>query len=174
MSFPILRNRDERGFTIVELLIVIVVIGILAAIVITSFSGVQAKARDSKRTTDIATLAKQFEAFYAGANEVSKSGVYPSGTHTDTLAHLTAAIKGLDPGGLSAPGRTSYDLCTPSAIAFTSGKLTTATGCTIDQDHYIYVPLATDGTTLDTTDPAKFLLVYTLENGGYQQKASLN
>ena len=37
-------NRQQRGFTIVELLIVIVVIGILAAITIVAFNGVQNKA----------------------------------------------------------------------------------------------------------------------------------
>jgi prepilin-type N-terminal cleavage/methylation domain-containing protein len=36
-------NRKQAGFTIVELLIVIVVIGILAALVITTFTGIQAK-----------------------------------------------------------------------------------------------------------------------------------
>ncbi len=39
---------NHTGFTIVELLIVIVVIGILAAITIVAFNGVQSKARFSK------------------------------------------------------------------------------------------------------------------------------
>jgi prepilin-type N-terminal cleavage/methylation domain-containing protein len=48
----------QTGFTIVELLIVIVVIGILAAITIVAFSGVQQRARDSQRRQDLSTLAK--------------------------------------------------------------------------------------------------------------------
>ncbi|MEO8863266.1 MAG: prepilin-type N-terminal cleavage/methylation domain-containing protein, partial [Candidatus Saccharimonadales bacterium] len=43
----------QQGFTIVELLIVIVVIGILAALVITTFTGIQQKGRDTERTTDL-------------------------------------------------------------------------------------------------------------------------
>lgn len=50
-----------RGFTIVELLIVIVVIGILAAITIVAFNGVQGRAHDASVRSDLAALAKQFE-----------------------------------------------------------------------------------------------------------------
>jgi prepilin-type N-terminal cleavage/methylation domain-containing protein len=39
------KQKRQSGFTIVELLIVIVVIGILAAITIVSFNGVTAKAK---------------------------------------------------------------------------------------------------------------------------------
>lgn len=50
--------RQTHGFTIVELLIVIVVIGILAAITVVAYSGVQQRAQDAKRTSDITTLVK--------------------------------------------------------------------------------------------------------------------
>lgn len=59
-----LKNR-QSGFTIVELLIVIVVIGILAALVITTFVGVQQRARNTERQTDLNAIAGQIEAFYA-------------------------------------------------------------------------------------------------------------
>jgi prepilin-type N-terminal cleavage/methylation domain-containing protein len=42
------KHKQQHGFTIVELLIVIVVIGVLAAIVITAFNGVQARAENNK------------------------------------------------------------------------------------------------------------------------------
>jgi len=54
----------NTGFTIVELLIVIVVIGILAAITIVAYSGIQQRARDSQRDSDIATVAKALELYY--------------------------------------------------------------------------------------------------------------
>ena len=66
------RNLNAKGFTIVELLIVIVVIGILALLVITTYSGIQAKARNSKRQTDIQSIQTQLEAFF------SQNGYYPS------------------------------------------------------------------------------------------------
>jgi prepilin-type N-terminal cleavage/methylation domain-containing protein len=51
-------HKQNRGFTIVELLIVIVVIAILAAFVIVSFRGVQSRARDAQRISDLAALKK--------------------------------------------------------------------------------------------------------------------
>ena len=51
------------GFTIVELLIVIVVIGILAAITIVAYNGVQASARDNSRVAKITSIAKAIELY---------------------------------------------------------------------------------------------------------------
>ena len=66
------RNLNNKGFTIVELLIVIVVIGILALLVITTYSGIQAKARNSKRASDVKSLQTQIEAYF------SQNGFYPN------------------------------------------------------------------------------------------------
>ena len=48
--------RKESGFTIIELLIVIAIIGILATLVLTNFQGAQAKGRDTVRKNDINSL----------------------------------------------------------------------------------------------------------------------
>jgi type II secretion system protein G len=64
-SFKPSTTQKQRGFTIVELLIVIVVIAILATISIVAYSGIQQRARDTIRLSDIKTLSKAIELFYA-------------------------------------------------------------------------------------------------------------
>lgn len=53
----------KNGFTIVELLIVIVVISILASITVVAYTGIQDQARDSKRRSDAAAIAKAITAW---------------------------------------------------------------------------------------------------------------
>jgi prepilin-type N-terminal cleavage/methylation domain-containing protein len=57
------RRPTYSGFTIVELLIVIVVIAILAAITIVAFNGVNARAQDSKRAQDVSSIKKALTAY---------------------------------------------------------------------------------------------------------------
>ena len=52
---------QKRGFTIVELLIVIVVIAILAAITIVAYNGIQQRSRDAQRMSDVANIVKAIQ-----------------------------------------------------------------------------------------------------------------
>lgn len=53
----------NRGFTVVELIVVIVVIGILATITVVSYSSTQRKAYDTAVQTDLEQMADQFDVF---------------------------------------------------------------------------------------------------------------
>jgi len=76
----------QRGFTIVELLIVIVVIAILAAISLVTYNGVQQRARDSQRKSDISAIQKVLALYYIDKEgypacvPVSGDPVYRGGT----------------------------------------------------------------------------------------------
>lgn len=59
----VLTKRAEQGFTIVELLIVVVVIAILAAITIVAYNGITARANDSARLSDSEAIAKAVELY---------------------------------------------------------------------------------------------------------------
>jgi general secretion pathway protein G len=66
----------QKGFTIVELLVVIVVIGILAAITVTAYNGVQGRARDAERISDLKNIADALEIYRVN------NGAYPTPVST--------------------------------------------------------------------------------------------
>lgn len=120
------RNLNSKGFTIVELLIVIVVIGILALLVITTYSGIQAKARNSKRQTDIQSIQTQLEAFF------SQNGYYPSLTNLNDSTWLNTNMKSLDQNALIDPSNPTNSKTlagTPTAKQY-SYKVTQSDGTT--------------------------------------------
>jgi prepilin-type N-terminal cleavage/methylation domain-containing protein len=67
-------RKSTTGFTIVELLIVIVVIAILATISVVAYSNIQQRARDSKRASDIAQIKKALLAYDAIHGGVVRPG----------------------------------------------------------------------------------------------------
>lgn len=67
-------NKNTHGFTIVELLIVIVVIAILAAISIVAYNGVQDRAKTAAKVSELSQWVKLFEAYRA------VNGEFPSMT----------------------------------------------------------------------------------------------
>lgn len=78
----IVKSRKGHGFTIVELLIVIVVLGILAAIVIIGYNGVQTRAKNTSRAVEVKEYANLFHAYKLANKEWPNvpNGTYCLGT----------------------------------------------------------------------------------------------
>ncbi len=96
--------RSSKGFTIVELLIVIIVIAILATLVITAYNGVQAKARDVKRQSDANEVQKAAESYNAD------NGSYPTVTANFRASGNTIKLDSSITIGATAPSSSSPDI----------------------------------------------------------------
>lgn len=77
------KQKEHAGFTIVELLIVIVVIAILAAITVVAYNGIQHRSADSAVISDLASLKKKIELY-----KVDNNDLYPAGAGQSTLTPL--------------------------------------------------------------------------------------
>lgn len=85
----------DRGFTLVELLAVIAIIGVLSSIVLMGLSGSRAKARDAKRVSDLQNILKDV-IVKQGFNSVSLGCTNPTGANLITDCTSLAAYR--DPG----------------------------------------------------------------------------
>ncbi len=115
------------GFTIIELLIVIVVIGILSSFAVVGIGDSRARGRDVERTSDIDNLHSKLEEYH------SDNGGYPNTFNATTFS-------GLDPEALKDPNGNAIVINTQvsdQAVAIAAAN-PTATGAS-----YIYIPYPT-------------------------------
>lgn len=127
-------KKAQKGFTIIELLIVIAIIAILALLVINNIVGANAKARDSQRITDVKSIATKLEEFY------NDNGSYPSTFDNTTLA-------GLDEQALLDPnGGNSITINAGVATATLADGVAAPTSDPSNGASYIYIPFNCNGT----------------------------
>jgi prepilin-type N-terminal cleavage/methylation domain-containing protein len=139
-------KRTQRGFTVVEMLIVIVVIGLLTALVFETHNGIEMKTRNNQRTQDLIALQKQLETYF------SENGRYPSTTDLgpSSATNLTF-IK------TNMPSLNKEDLRDPQA---TPGNYSLGSSTTAVARQYQYHPTDDAGGACDntTTDCTKYVL----------------
>jgi prepilin-type N-terminal cleavage/methylation domain-containing protein len=102
--------RDRDSFTLIELLIVVVIIGILASIAIPKFSSTREKAYFAAMKSDLTNLASQQEIYYSDTYEYTN--VVVSLGHVSSSGVNSTIIGGTD--GWSATA-------THAALAATDG-----------------------------------------------------
>ena len=134
-------TNSTTGFTIVELLIVIVVIGILAAITIVAFNGIQNRGKTSSAQSAATGVDKKAEAYNAdkGTYPVS-SAILTGAASTETfalsgVAFTTTAITAAP----TAPATATFYKCgtgAATAAPTTVAGVTTQTGVRIDYWNY--------------------------------------
>jgi len=112
-------RHGMSGFTLVELMIVVAIIGILASVAIPSFRNYQFKAKTSEATTNVASLAKSQKAFFAEYGAYIGSAPEPGATTKEDpttvqrdVAALSAAFSSV---GWTPEGRVYFDYDTSTA-----------------------------------------------------------
>lgn len=155
--------RREQGFTLIELLVVSVIVGILATLVAMTYSGVQAKNRNSNRQADIDLVQGKLEAYYV---EKSK---YPSLTELNDAGWRAQNLKNFSNDILNDPQwNDKAKTCTgtdgqPAFAPAPAGKC------------YSYQVTAADGSACGATVACvQYSLTATFEGGEKYVKTSLN
>jgi len=93
---------EKKGFTLIEILVVITIIAVLTAIAVISYSSTQKNARDARRKGDMRTIQNAFEQYYS--DNVSK---YPT-TELEVASYLPGGYP-IDPKDpTSAYTRTTF------------------------------------------------------------------
>lgn len=84
------KQKQAGGFTIIELLVVISVIGILAAITVVAYNGFQARGYDTSVQSDIDAL-DGLQTSYGLKNNVAGKAYYSKTTPTDSSLGFTVS-----------------------------------------------------------------------------------
>jgi prepilin-type N-terminal cleavage/methylation domain-containing protein len=91
--FNILSSMN--GFTLIELMVVMIILGFLIAIVLANFSTSQVRARDAQRKSDLSQIGKAFEMYSYDWNK------YPAGSVSIISSYSGSVVKGCGASGIT-------------------------------------------------------------------------
>ena len=68
-----MKNQKRKGFTLIELMVVVAIMGLLAALAVISLNNARQRARDARRISDIKQIQTALELYYLDNNEYPDS-----------------------------------------------------------------------------------------------------
>lgn len=137
----------RRGFTIVELVITITIMGILLTLAVVNLNSTQANARDAERKGDVESLALNIEGYYTNVDpDLFMSGGTYLGSSYMNDSEIKEYLPDLDMKNAHAPGVAES---APISVVPATNNNTTTTGVlpqpSQTNDVYVYQPLTADG-----------------------------
>lgn len=134
--------RSDKGFTLVELVVVVVIIGILAAVAVPLYNAQTKKARLGKIKSELGSLRDAVEAYYA------QEGVLPADGDAGKAALVT---EGLIPSGSYEDYTYTRESDTTYTISY-DGDYEPASGSSVDETGSFSGPVAGEAASSTTTE----------------------
>lgn len=148
-----MKKINNQGVTIIELLVLVVIIGILSGLIISTHAGISEKQHNDTRQQDISEIRDELEVYYTQYNK------YPTLNELNDTSWRTKYMKGLDSGVLQDPSSHTNTIVSKPA-----------------KDIYAYTVTAASGKACDNVKIlcTQYTLTATLEGGGTYVKNNLN
>src|SRR5690242_19487044 len=119
--------KSKRGFTLIELMIVVAIIGILAAIAIPQFANLVSKSQEGRTKANLGTIRSALSIYYGDTE-----GWYPTGPATAALSSLTNGTRYLQVVPNSDLPKTTNNAGHASIATEVNGAATDAAGWDYD------------------------------------------
>ena len=147
------QKQKQNGFTTIELVLIVVIIGVLAALLISTRAGVKQNDRDAERQRDVQELRDGLESYFATNNH------YPTLSDLNDSGWRNTNMKAIGQDTFRDPSSTSNE------FADTPAKNT-----------YAYTVSSASGAPCGSavTPCTQYTLTATLESGGTYTKNNLN
>ena len=136
--------KGEKGFTLIELMIVVAIIGILAAIAIPNFLNYQRRAKTAEARTNLGAIRTSQESYASTADEYVAAATNPNGNIQSTKRQWTSNVAGWIDIGFEPKGDIYFAYsCSGSTVNFVA----TAQGDLDDDDNSSTYTIDETGTT---------------------------
>lgn len=153
---------SRRGFTIVELIITITIMGILMTLAVVSVNATQVRARDDERKADVESIKTALETYYnVGSDTDISRGRYPTTSLVGSETVIRNTLRDINIQSFIAPNQT--DPTATFKAATNNTQTTTGVSPQPTVNEYIYQPLNNAGNLCTSGDCRRYNLYYRLE-----------